>query len=326
MAPKKKPRKPQKRTSKKRISKIGLWQQSKRAFLGLFLLILIVAAASYITNRFIKTPEVSTKKIPLVRKEIHSPSQVFEIYPKENGIRTRVKTSPKPTIPADTLPKVAIIIDDIGYDKHIVKKFIRLDAPLTFSMLPFSPFEKEISNAAKQNKIETMLHLPMEPSEYPIVNPGPGALLCSMSADELIDQLKKNLQSVSNVKGVNNHMGSKMTQHSAQMHQIFSILKKEGLYFIDSRTTHKTICKPSARLLQVPFAERDIFLDHLPTSDFIEGQLKKLIHTARQQGYAIGIGHPHLETHRVLKKMLPKLKKKVRIVPASQIVQQLNGH
>ena len=113
-----------------------------------------------------------------------------------------------------------------------------------------------------------MLHLPMEPSEYPMVNPGPGALLSSMSADELIAQLKKDLQSVSSIKGVNNHMGSKMTQHSAQMYQIFSILKKEGLYFIDSRTTSKTLCKPSARLLQVPFAERDVFLDHIPKSRF----------------------------------------------------------
>ena len=170
-----------------------------------------------------------------------------------------------------------------------------------------------------------MLHLPMEPSEYPVVNPGPGALLSSMTADELISQLEKDLQSVSNIKGVNNHMGSEMTQHSAQMHRIFSILKKQGLYFIDSRTTPKTLCKPSARMVHMPFAERDIFLDHIPTSDFIENQLKKLIRIAGQKGYAIGIGHPHPETHQVLEKMLPTLRKKVTLVPASQIILQLNG-
>jgi polysaccharide deacetylase 2 family uncharacterized protein YibQ len=324
MAPKKQTRKSPKRTSKKRTSRIRPWQQLKRALLGLSLLVLLVAAASYLTARFVTNPKESAQQAPLVSKKILSPPQVFEIYPKENGVIPHSEPILTPTMPSDTLPKVAIIIDDIGYDKYIVKKFIDLDAPLTFSMLPFSPFEKEISRAARQKGIEIMLHLPMEPMEYPIVNPGPGALLSSMSADELIAQLKKNLQSVSNIKGVNNHMGSKMTQHSAQMHQIFSILKKEDLYFIDSRTTSKTLCKPSAMLLKVPFAERDVFLDHIPESDFIEKQLKRLIQTARKQGYAIGIGHPHSETHRVLKKMLPKLKKKVRLVPASQIVRLAN--
>lgn len=325
MTPKKRPRKSPKRKPPKRTRITGTWHQAKRAFWGLSLLILLVVAASLIARHIIKTPTEPSSSVAAVKKKIPPPTRIFEIYPKENGLKPRTKLAPKPILPSNTLPKVAIIIDDIGYDKYIVNKFIRLDAPLTFSMLPFSPFEKEISRAAQRKKIEIMLHLPMEPTEYPLVNPGPGALLSSMSADALIDQLRKNIRSVSNIKGVNNHMGSKMTQNSNQINQVFSILKKEGLYFIDSRTTPKTLCRASARLLQVPFAERDIFLDHVPTADFIEGQLKKLVHTARQQGYAIGIGHPHPETHRVLKKMLPSLKKKVNIVPASQIVQQING-
>jgi polysaccharide deacetylase 2 family uncharacterized protein YibQ len=171
--------------------------------------------------------------------------------------------------------------------------------------------------------MEIMLHLPMEPEEYPQVNPGPGALLTSMPPDELIRQLTDDIRSVPGARGVNNHMGSKMTAVSSQMYQILSILKKEGLYFIDSRTTVNTLCKPSARLLQVPFAERDVFLDHVTTADFVRNQVIELIEKAEQEGSAIGIGHPHEVTIQVLDEMLPELKKRVRLVPASRLVERL---
>ena len=168
-----------------------------------------------------------------------------------------------------------------------------------------------------------MLHLPMEPLEYPKVNPGPGTLLTSMTPDELIQQLNKNLDALPDVKGVNNHMGSKMTGESSQMYQIFSILKKKNLYFVDSRTSPQTLCKPSARLFQIPFAQRDVFLDHQQEARFIREQIKELIRIARRNGYAVGIGHPHEITYNVLREMLPDLQKDVELVPASKIVHRL---
>jgi hypothetical protein len=160
----------------------------------------------------------------------------------------------------------------------------------------------------------------MEPIEYPDVNPGPGTLLTSMTPDELTHQLEKTLDEVPFIRGVNNHMGSKMTAESSQMYQIFSILKKRNLYFIDSRTTIKTLCKPSARLFQIPFAQRDVFLDHKVEVEFIRKQIKELIRIAQRKGTAVGIGHPHSLTYKVLQEMLPELQKKVRLVPASEIV------
>ena len=150
--------------------------------------------------------------------------------------------------------------------------------------------------------------------------PGPGTLLTSMTADELIDQLEKNLDAVPNIKGVNNHMGSRMTAESSQMYQIFTILKKKGLFFIDSRTTNASLCKPSARLFQIPFAQRDVFLDHLQEPDFIRKQIKELIKIARRHGHAVGIGHAHAVTYKILRDMLPDLNNEVQLVPASEIV------
>jgi hypothetical protein len=141
-----------------------------------------------------------------------------------------------------------------------------------------------------------------------------------MSTDTLLGQLKKDLDSMSFIKGVNNHMGSKMTKVSSKMVQIFSVLKKRDLFFIDSRTTKESLCKSSARLLKVPFGERDVFLDHVIEPDSIRKQIKRLLRIAARQGEAVGIAHPHQKTYKVLKEELPKIKASVRLVSASSIV------
>lgn len=165
-----------------------------------------------------------------------------------------------------------------------------------------------------------MLHLPMEPDEYPNIDPGPGALLTSMTPDKRIRQLKSDLAAVPHIKGVNNHMGSKMTAMADQMNQVFTVLKKQGLFFIDSRTTSASQCRSSARLFKLPFAERDVFLDHVQTRQAIAQKIDELINIAEINGSAIGIGHPHEITYAVLSDKLPELNRRVRLVSASALV------
>jgi polysaccharide deacetylase 2 family uncharacterized protein YibQ len=159
----------------------------------------------------------------------------------------------------------------------------------------------------------------MEPIEYPEINPGPGAILSSMSPDILLDQLKKNIHDIPNIVGVNNHMGSRITTNSDQMNQIFSALKKENLFFIDSRTAPKSQCKASARLFKLKFAQRDVFLDNFQNQEYITGQFRKLKALAKKHGFAIGIGHPYKATLNTLAKELPKLENKIQIVRASTL-------
>jgi len=290
---------------------------------GLAILVLLVAAIGVIVHYLMppKQPLKSERreKPVAIKKERLPEKPTFEIYPKVIIPSDRPVTKPKRP-PAQKLPKVAIIIDDLGYDKKIAEEFIALDAAFTFSILPHSPQQKKIVRLAKKRGLEIMLHLPMEPLEYPAVNPGAGTLLTSMSPNQLLDQLEKNLNDIPSAAGVNNHMGSKLTADSDQMNQIFSILKKRGLFFIDSRTTADTLCRPSAKLFKVPFAQRDVFIDHFQRPEFIREQIRQLIETAKRHGEAVGIAHPHLETIKVLREMLPEIQKNVQMVPASEIV------
>jgi len=312
-----------KKTRRKTNKKKPFRSSPAKVFIGLSILITVVVALGLLTHYLI-TPEKPSKSTeaaqtsPAAKQGIARKSPTFEIYPKKE-VPTLEKAKKVP-VPEQKLPLVAIIIDDLGYHKKLATKLSKLDAVLTFSILPYSPFQKSIARLSQDKGFGIMLHLPMEPIEYPDVNPGPGTLLTSMTPDELTRQLEKALDEVPFIRGVNNHMGSKMTAESSQMYQIFSILKKRNLYFIDSRTTIKTLCKPSARLFQIPFAQRDVFLDHKVEVEFIRKQLKELVRIAQRNGYAVGIGHPHSLTYKVLQEMLPELQKKVRLVPASEIV------
>jgi polysaccharide deacetylase 2 family uncharacterized protein YibQ len=294
-----------------------------KAFAGLAILVVIVAVAGLLAHFLIPAEKPSTadrpSKIAPKTKKPLAKIPPYEIYPPKE-IPLEKPPIKKPPGDQKQLPLVAIIIDDMGYDKKIAKKLSQLNGGITFSILPHSPYQDSVARLAYKNGLETMLHLPMEPFEYPQVNPGPGTLLTTMTPDQLIRNLKNNLATLPNIKGVNNHMGSKMTAESSQLYQIFSILKKRNLYFIDSRTSVKTVCKPSARLFQIPFAQRDVFLDHFQEPDFIRKQIKKLIRIAQRHGHAVGIGHPHTITYEILREMMPELEKKVKLVPASEIV------
>jgi polysaccharide deacetylase 2 family uncharacterized protein YibQ len=300
----------------------------KRQFMkivaGLALLVCLVVTAALLANRFLMRPAPmvapTPTATPIARPEtgpVHHSVPDYEAFDREIVPPPPPITRVKPV--TNGIP-VAIIIDDIGYDRNMADGFLALDVPLTFSVLPKGTFNQSIIAKAVKKDVEIMLHLPMEPGNYPRVNPGPGALLSSMGPDELIAQLNANLDDVPHASGVNNHMGSKLTASSEQMRQIFTILKKRNLFFVDSRTSADTLCRPSAELLRLPFAERDVFIDHEQTASFVRKQLKLLVKRARRQGYAIGIAHPHPITLEVLTDMLPELKNEVYFTHASTVV------
>jgi polysaccharide deacetylase 2 family uncharacterized protein YibQ len=305
------PKKPLKKAAKVSFQKTYLI----KALTGLGALLLLVVLAGVLTHHLVSK---RYRVLPMSKPRVITAPR-FEIYPKNDIPPHKPVPKTKPEV-LSKLPQVAIIIDDIGYDENIAQKFLDLDAVLTFSILPHSTHDKRIAKIAHSKGFDVMLHLPMEPNEYPLINPGPGVLLTSMSPNQLINQLNEDLDSVPFIDGVNNHMGSKMTTIAPQLNQIFSILKKRGLFFIDSRTTVDTLCGPSAKLLQVPFAQKDVFIDHIPEPDFVRKTIHRLIKIAENHGEAVGIAHPHAVTYEVLREMLPELKEKTILVRASDIV------
>jgi len=216
--------------------------------------------------------------------------------------------------------RVAIVIDDLGYDGKLARQFLKIEAPLSFSVLPHGTFSKDIAKRVHHAGHELLLHLPMEPKGYPQINPGVGALLTKMNDEELIQTLRESLDSLPYVRGVNNHMGSKFCEYEQKLRPVMQELKNRGLFFLDSRTTSNTQAHRVAQQLRVPSAERNVFLDNIQDPQAIRVQLRRLIQLARLKGEAIGIAHPHEITLAVLREDIPKMTKEgVELVPVSRL-------
>ena len=266
-------------------------------------------------NKKYLTPS-HTKRLVSMKQKSHK-EPLFEIF-DDTIDQVKIK---RPVLPVtgNKTPVVAIIIDDIGFDKKMAGDLSNLNKNITFSVFPDAPFSREIASRLHKKGIHIMLHLPMEPVEYPRIKPGPGAILADMAPDQVLSVLRSDIKRIPYIQGVNNHMGSRITTMSDKMRQIFTILKEKKLFFIDSRTTRDSVCRPCAHLLQIPFAQRDVFLDNIQSDAYIKKQLKELIRIAEKHGTAIAIGHPYKATLKALKEELPIMEKKVRLVPAATL-------
>jgi polysaccharide deacetylase 2 family uncharacterized protein YibQ len=229
----------------------------------------------------------------------------------------------RPLTPATAIrPKVAIVIDDLGGENHFAQEILRWDVPLTFSILPFTPYSKTLAEQAHQKGREVILHLPMEPYGYPKTKPGEGVLLDEMDGEKIRRQLSKDIEAIPYVTGVSNHMGSRLMEDPEKLKVVLSELKRRGLFFLDSRTTPQTVGLETAKSVGIRAMERSLFLDHSLDPEDIKQQLEKLAQLSLATGKAIGIGHPHPSTLKSLKEMIPKMKEKgIEIVPLSSVME-----
>ncbi len=218
------------------------------------------------------------------------------------------------------LPKVAIIIDDMGYDLKLAREFFALELPVTLAVIPVAPYAAAVDSEAEAHGYETMAHIPMEPLGFPCLDPGPGALLLDMDAAAIESFLEYNLARTPRVAGVSNHMGSAFTGDRGKMEILLSALKLRDLFFVDSLTSPDTVCFEVSRELGVRFGARDVFLDHDRCPREIENQLLLLLSIAERNGRAVGIGHPYPETIEVLTRYREELLARFHMVPVSEVV------
>jgi polysaccharide deacetylase 2 family uncharacterized protein YibQ len=202
--------------------------------------------------------------------------------------------------------RVAIVIDDLGNDAAAVRRIASWPYPVSGAVLPAlpgsAPAARELSRAGK----EVLLHLPMEPAAAG-ARPGPGLVDRMQTEAQIVATLSANLASVPAAVGVNNHMGSAATSDPRVMRAVLTEISRRGLYFLDSRTTDTTVAASLARELEVPSVSRRVFLDATPTREAVSRAVDELVRRAREEGSAVGIGHPHEATLSVLESKLPGL-------------------
>lgn len=202
-------------------------------------------------------------------------------------------------------PAIAIIIDDMGNNLKAGRRLIQIDSPLTFAFLPFRPFTKTLATEAHAAGKENMMHAPMANTRG--LQLGAGALQPGMTAAQTIATINASLDEVPFVRGMNNHMGSLLTQRAEPMGWVMQTLAQRPLYFVDSRTIASTVAADVAQAYRIPNLSRDVFLDDEQTLQNVHQAFERLLAIARKKGSAIAIGHPHDVTVRYLEWRLAKM-------------------
>lgn len=216
------------------------------------------------------------------------------------------------------LPKVAIIIDDMGYNEPLGNDLLKLPFQLTYSFLPFAPYTRKLELAAHLAGKTVFLHLPLQPKGQEW-NPGPGALYLQDPPKLQREKFAKCLAEVPHAVGVNNHMGSLFTEDKRAMSLLLKEINLKSLIFIDSVTSARSVGFKTAQQAVVKSAKRSVFLDNTLDEQTICKQLELLVSIAERGGSAIGIAHPHPETINALTTCGVKNRERVEYVSAVEV-------
>lgn len=235
--------------------------------------------------------------------------------------KERGEEKTKPKIPM--VPRLAIIIDDVGNNPAISKNLKSLNIPITASILPDAPFARQEAEKLREYKIETMIHIPMQPKNSGSKYPRYQYVTLESSDEDIRNLIQRARQIVPNARGMNNHEGSLVTSSPQLMKRVLQIVKDEGLFFIDSRTTVTTVAYTLAKELKVRTSFRDVFLDSPKSYESAIKGLRKLTDIALKKGRAIAIGHTFDSTIEAIRDSIDYIRSRgVQIVFASELLEE----
>jgi polysaccharide deacetylase 2 family uncharacterized protein YibQ len=207
----------------------------------------------------------------------------------------------------EVLPRIAIIIDDLGYGLAAGERAVSLPGAVAYAVLPATPSGRALAEKAHANGKEVLLHLPLQSTSLEETDER-GGLLLDMSRVEFASMFTESFESIPHVVGINSHRGSLLTRHPGHMAWLMEDIQRHGkLFFVDSYTTHESVALKLAREAGVPAVRRDVFLDPDQVPGTLEREFARLKKLARQRGFAVGIGHPYPRTLTLLEDELPKL-------------------
>ena len=211
----------------------------------------------------------------------------------------------QPALANKKSPVITLIIDDLGYSKVNGERAVNLPGDVTMAILPHTPYSTHLAKLSYKKGKTVMLHTPM--TNVLKKAPGPGTLTLEMDKADFMTVFRKALNSVPYVEGVNNHMGSQLTQDRVRMKWVMEEVSKRQLFFVDSRTTAKSVAEKEARRAGIPTLSRDIFLDHIRTEEAVNKAFDTMVRKAKHYGNMNAIAHPYTVTMDVLEKRLPEL-------------------
>jgi len=224
---------------------------------------------------------------------------------------------------ADQRPVLSLVIDDLGYSLANGMAVIDLKGEHTYAILPGAAYSRKLAQHAHQQNKEVILHLPMQSINSTAAHE-PSALNEAMDEDQLTTNVHALLAEVPFIRGVNNHMGSHLTEFDFFMRPVMDSIRgyNPGLYFLDSRTSSRSVAHAQALDAGLSSISRDVFLDNESNPESIRLQFNIWLTKARSHGSAIAIGHPYSNTIDILRAQLPATDGEFEFLPISKLIEE----
>lgn len=288
-------------------------------FLALLIMISTAIGVGYFLGLQQATPPPKAQEVknpPLLDKNTSTTikeTQEVEVL-KEKLVGVLKQEEAKPIKQPTNLPKLVIIMDDVSYDDD-VRAIRSVGVPLVMSFLP--PVQRHPDSAQLAQGINGyMVHLPLEAMDFK--DEEDGTLRVGDSVEKITQTIQKIKKHYPNVRYTNNHTGSKFTSDKTSMEKLISVLDKEGIIFVDSRTIGTTKAPEILEKQGRRYLHRDVFLDHHDGVENVKAQIREAVETAKRNGFAVAIGHPRPDTIAALKQSR-ELLKQVQLVGIDKI-------
>jgi len=218
-------------------------------------------------------------------------------------------------------PRLAIVVDDLGYDPVRDAEWLDFPGRITVSVLPHGPSSKSFAASARNRGFGVILHVPMEPEGAVADRSEPFLLRRGMSPEEIADQFARMAADVPQANGASNHMGSAFTSDPAAMAAFAQALKGKGFFFVDSVTSAGTVASMAMEVAGVPATRRDVFLDDDGRPEEMRRQWAAAVALAKERGAAVLMCHARRETRKALLELVPQLRKEgIRPVTVEELL------
>lgn len=263
-------------------------------------------------------PPTPVAEKPLPQKTLPDHAQRAYTTAQQPVIPAGKPKAPRPVIKHGS---IAIVIDDMGASVKDAERLLAINQPLTFAIIPGLAHSRQVAKVAHEKGRGVMIHIPMEPQGYPQQRLEKNGLLLSQSSGDIATRVEAFLQEIPHAGGANNHMGSAFTEHEDKMLPVLDVLKRKGMFFIDSKTSSKSVGYALAGRMGVRTGTRNIFLDNDQSVDKVKEQLRAAALMATKRGSVIAICHPHPGTIQALQELMPELQREgITFVAAAMLV------
>ncbi len=262
--------------------------------------------------RFLEKKNFDVKKESYGTQEQHLR---YDIFLGEQKVYTLLLEQQPPN-------ELALVIDDWGYNLHLVDYLEKISIPLNISILPGLKYSRQINDIAPQKGHEVLLHLPMQPLPSKNImekHLEKNTIKIDMDGEKIQTLLTEFIKELDNMKGANNHMGSLISRDEEIMQIILDRLQETDLYYLDSKVVADSVASSVAKKTATAFFERDVFLDTENDPEHIKNQIRKAIKISQEKGYAVAIGHARETTLKAIKTMLPEIKQNARPIRLSEL-------